>query len=87
MHHPGDVLMIQIRNVPENIYNALLEQARSERRSLAQQAILVLARGLNVEADHRARRREVLRKIREMDKTPYKDLADPVKLIREDRER
>jgi hypothetical protein len=87
MHHAENMPMIQVRNVPENIYNALVEQARSERRSLAQQAILVLARGLNVEADNRARRREVLRKIREMDKTPYKDLTDPVKLIREDRER
>ena len=79
--------MIQVRNVPENIYNALVEQARSERRSLAQQAILVLARGLNVEADQKARRRKVIEAIRASDHTPYVNLPDPVKLIREDRNR
>jgi hypothetical protein len=87
MHHAENMPMIQLRDVPENIYNALVERARDERRSLAQQAILTLARGLNVETDNRARRREVIRKIRAMDKTPYKGLSDPVKLIREDRER
>jgi hypothetical protein len=79
--------MIQVRDVPENIYNALVEQARSERRSLAQQAILVLARGLKVDADPRARRRKVIEAIRASDHTPYLNLPDPVKLIREDRNR
>ena len=81
------MLTIQIPNVPQHIYTALIEQARSARRSLAQQTIVVLARGLNVETDHRARRREVLRKIRQMDHTPYRHLSDPVRLIRQDRER
>jgi hypothetical protein len=78
---------IQIRNVPQHIYTAPVDQARSERRSLAQQTIVVLARGLNVETDHHARRREVFRKIRQLDHTPYRHLSNPARLIRQDRER
>lgn len=79
--------MIQLRDVPENIYDALVEQARSERRSLAQQAILTLARGLQVDIDPMARRRRVIDAIRAGDHTPYVGLPDPAKLIREDRNR
>jgi hypothetical protein len=78
---------IQIRNVPKHIYRALLDQARSDRRSVAQQAILVLAPGLNVKTDHRARRREFSGKSTSWITTPYRHSSDPVRLIRQDRER
>ena len=79
--------MVQVRDVPEHIYRLLLEQAERERRSMAQQVVAVLARGLEVDLDPKARRQQVLREIRAMDKSPYKNLSDPVKLIREDRRR
>jgi hypothetical protein len=79
--------MLQIRNVPEHIYKALLEQSRAERRSLSRQALIVLERGLEAPVDLRARRRDLIRRIRELDKSPYKDLPDAATLIREDRDR
>jgi hypothetical protein len=79
--------LLQVRDVPEHLYRLLVREAQKERRSLAQQAIAVLAKGLNAEADPKARRREVLAKIRQSHPGRGKSLTDPVKLIREDRQR
>jgi len=78
---------VQIRDVPEHIYRLLVEQAQKERRSLAQQAITVLARGLQVETDAKARRRRILQEIKAKSSPQARKLSDPAKLIRADRER
>lgn len=75
---------IQIREVPEHIYDALRERAQRERRSLAQQAIVTLERGLSIE-DHKQRRRELFEEIRR--RGPIKTTLDIVAEIRKDRER
>ena len=76
---------LQIRELPEDVYEALAERARREGRSLAQQAIVELRRLPELEA--RDRRRRVLEALRarrpETDGAP---LEDPVDLIREDRD-
>jgi len=79
--------MLQVRDVPEHIYRRLAELAEKERRSLAQQAVAVLAKGLEVEVDPKARRRKVLEEATRFDLGRGKSLPDFVKLIREDRER
>jgi hypothetical protein len=79
--------LLQVRDVPEHLYRLLVRQAEKERRSIAQQAIAVLAKGLGAEIDNKARRREVLAKIRQSHPWRGKSLSDPVKLIREDRQR
>jgi len=78
---------LQVRDVPDHIYRALAEQAEHERRSLAQQVVAVLARGLDLEIDPKARRNKVLDAAQAGDHTPYGALPDPLKLIREDRKR
>jgi len=79
--------LLQVRDVPEHIYRRLAELAEKERRSLAQQAVAVLAKGLEVEVDPKARRRKVLEEAKRLDLGRGKSLPDFVKLIREDRER
>jgi len=79
--------MIQVRDVPDHIYRLLAEQAERERRSLAQQVVAVLARGLQVEVDAKARRRALLDAIRSVPATDAARLRDPARLIREDRRR
>ncbi len=79
--------LIQVRDVPEHIYRLLAEQAERDRRSLAQQVVAVLARGLNVEMDAKARRRKALEAARTSDRTPAAKLTNPAKLVREDRRR
>jgi hypothetical protein len=79
--------MIQVRDVPSHIYRRLTEQAEREHRSLAQQTLAVLSRGLGVEMDAKARRKKVLEAIAGMDHSQTKKLRSPARLIREDRNR
>lgn len=79
--------LLQVRDVPEHIYRLLAEQAGRERRSLAQQAVAVLARGLQVEVDAKARRRALLEAIRSNPTAQASKLSDPARMIREDRRR
>ena len=78
---------LQVRDVPEHIYRRLAELAEKERRSLAQQTVAVLAKGLDVEVDPKARRRKVLEEAKRLDLGRGKSLPDFVKMIRQDRER
>ena len=55
---------LQIRKLPDSIYQALKNAAERERRSLSQQAIITLAKGLDIPLDFRERRKKVLAKIR-----------------------
>lgn len=79
---------LQVRELPEQIYLKLQEEAKKENRSLAQQAVATLAKGLNIETNPKKRREFLLKKLKE---TPIisneSTLLDPVKLIREDRNR
>ncbi|MGH7247107.1 MAG: hypothetical protein ACREH9_03295, partial [Pseudomonadota bacterium] len=76
-----------VRDVPDHIYRLLVEQAAKERRSLAQQTVAVLARGLQVELDAKARRQAVLQAIQTADPAKSAKLSGPARLIREDRRR
>jgi antitoxin FitA len=76
---------LQIRELPEDVYQALAERARREGRSLAQQALIELRRLPEVEA--RERRKAILARLRDRAlEGRHRDLADPVDLIREDRD-
>jgi len=78
---------LQIRDLPEHLYEILAEKARRNRRSLAQQATIELER--MVEAEARARRLEVVSELREAARVCDKreTTLDPVEAIREDRDR
>ncbi|MEE9447343.1 MAG: hypothetical protein V3V09_05240 [Arenicellales bacterium] len=79
---------LQVRELPENIYRLLQQQAMAEHRSLAQEAIVVLAKGLNSSLTPQARRASLLQKIEAQASNSQKVLSlDPAELIREDRDR
>jgi len=78
---------IQVRDVPENIYQLLTAEAQRERRSLAQQVVAVLARGLQAGTDAKRRRRELLKAIQAQPPLQRTKLGDAARLIREDRKR
>ena len=77
---------LQIRKLPENIYMALKEEAERERRSINQQAIIVLMRGLQ-EPEGLNRRKKVLEEIRQ-EQHLYQQWKhiDTANWIREDRD-
>lgn len=73
---------LQIREMPDELYEALSRRAQQERRSLAQQAVADLLRLAELEA--RDRRIETVERLRNRRST---GVSDPVRLVREDRER
>ena len=79
---------IQVRDLPEQIYNKIKNNAQKEHRSLSQQAIVTLKKGLGIDEDHKERRRILVDQI--MSRRVAFDIAkleNPVNLIREDRDR
>jgi hypothetical protein len=79
---------LQVRDLPDHIYRKLADEAEREHRSLSQQAIAVLARGLGVAMDAKERRRRLFQHMRENPiQWKGKNIPDPVDLIREDRDR
>ena len=80
---------LQIRKLPENIYSVLKQRAEAEHRSIAQEAIVLLAKGLDTSTSPKERRIRLLQKIEEEAELNSGTVAklDPVELIREDRRR
>ena len=80
---------LQVRELPENIYSLLKRRAEAERRSIAQEAIALLAKGLDTSISPKVRRTKLLQKIAEESGLSGETVSklDPVELIREDRER
>ncbi len=78
---------LQVRELPENIYYSLQKQAKEEHRSLAQEAVVVLAKGLNLSISGRERREKLLRTIESNQVDRSITEIEPVDLLREDRDR
>lgn len=78
---------LQIRNLPEDVYEILALRARREQRSLAQQAVADLRRLPELEA--KEGRLQVLARIRKEFgmKVPTQAYSPPEDLIRQDRAR
>ena len=80
---------LQIRKLPENIYFLLHQRAEAEHRSIAQEAIVLLAKGLDTSIAPKERRTKLLQRIVEETEINSGTTAklDPVELVREDRRR
>ncbi len=79
---------LQVRELPDNIYHLLQKRARAEHRSLAQEAVSILAKGLGTSICHKARREQLLQEITAQYSAHQRAIQlDPVDLIREDRQR
>jgi plasmid stability protein len=78
---------LQVRELPDNIYHLLQKRAQAENRSLAQEAIFLLAKGLNTSTSNKSRRAGLLQEIEKKSVPETLKQFDPVVLIREDRDR
>lgn len=78
---------LQIRDLPEHLYEILAEKARRNRRSLAQQATIELER--MVEAEARTRRLDTVSTLRARVESngAHKTKLVPAEVVREDRDR
>jgi hypothetical protein len=77
---------LQIRDLPEDVYQAVAEAARIERRSLSQQAIIELRRALGLTAAAQ-RTAQALTALRESGRRLPEGAQPPEDLLREDRDR
>ncbi len=79
---------LQIRDLPDYIYNRLKEDARRERRSLSQQTAYILGKGLNLGLSNQQKRIKVLKSLEMLaEQTNSLDLSDPLLMIKADRKR
>jgi len=79
--------LLQVRDFPKDIYDEISFEARRQNRTIAQQTIILIKKGLGEDISNQERRRQVIIDIIGR-KTPLKaKKIDFVKLIREDRAR
>ena len=79
--------LLQVRDFPAELYDAISQVAHAENRSIPQQTIVLLKTALGVTQDRKARRQAVLREIDSYDINNADSFPDPAKLTREDRDR
>ena len=79
---------LQIRDLPDPIYRLLVERAREDRRTLAQEATVLLSEALVVSEPPKNRRGKILAELsRGRRRINFARMSTPEQLIREDRDR
>ena len=79
--------LLQVRDVPEDLYEMLSKIAEQDNRSITQETIVLLKKALNYKENRIARRKRILSEIRDDIIKDSDKFPDPAVLIREDRER
>ena len=79
--------LLQVRDFPADIYEEISFEARRENRTIAQQTIVLIKKGLGEEISNKERRLRILEEIKSWDIPDEVKAIDHVKWIREDRER
>jgi hypothetical protein len=79
--------LLQVRDCPEDIYKKISHYARIQNRTIAQQEIVVLEKGLGQEVSNIERRKTLLERINNRSISKKAMEIDDVVLIREDRNR
>jgi hypothetical protein len=79
--------LLQVRDVPKELYEKLSQVAEAEHRSIAQQTVVLLKKALDFKEERVARRKRVLEEIKKKRLPNVDTFPDPVDLVREDRER
>jgi plasmid stability protein len=79
---------LQIRDLPASIHRQLVERAKKERRTIAQQATVLLSEALASSPSPKERRHAVLEELsRTRKRFDFTRITPPEDLIREDRNR
>jgi hypothetical protein len=79
--------LLQVRDCPDDIYQRITRVARREKRTIAQQVLVLLETGLGQESSNLDRRSQVLEWIHGRTVSPEAQALDAAALVREDRDR
>lgn len=78
---------MQVRDLPEDLYEKLARTAEADNRSIAQETIVLLRKALNLKEERGLRRKKLFEEIQK-NSVPHADqFPSAADLIREDRER
>jgi antitoxin FitA len=83
----GNMPLLQVRDFPADIYEEISFEAKRQNRTIAQQTIVLIKKGLGEEISLKEQRRRLLERINSRDIPEIVKAIDPVKFIREDRDR
>lgn len=78
---------LQVRDLPEVVYEALKQSAERDNRSIAQQTITLLEESLGLRKPSAQSYREFISHIQKHPIADASDFRNPVDLVREDRDR
>jgi hypothetical protein len=87
MQRGGYMPLLQVRDCPEDIYKKVTLAAKRKNRTIGQQIIALLEKGLGQEQPNIERRKQVLERIKARKIAEEIKRIDAVALIREDRDR
>ncbi len=79
--------LLQVRDFPADIYEEISFEAKRENRTIAQQTIVLIKKGLGEEISLKEKRQLLIEEIMKRDVPEAAKAIDNVKLIREDRDR
>ena len=79
--------LLQVRDFPADVYEDITFEARRQNRTIAQQTVVLIKKGLGSEISNRERRRIAVERTKEWNVPAGAQALDHVKLIREDRNR
>ena len=79
--------LLQVRDVPEDLYEKLTQTAAADNRSISQETIVLLRKALNLKEERISRRKKLLEDIRNNKIINVDNFPSAAELIREDRER
>lgn len=79
--------LLQVRDMPEDLYERLSQIAEQDNRSITQETIVLLKKALNYKESRISRRKRILKEIRNDIIVDSNKFPDPAVLLREDRER
>jgi hypothetical protein len=87
MQLEGRMPLLQVRDFPADIYEEIKYKANEQNRTIAQQTIVLIKKGLGEEVSNKERRRLLFEEIKKNDIPEEAKAIDVAKWIREDRNR
>jgi plasmid stability protein len=83
----GNMAVLQVRDIPDDVYLEINNRAKREQRSITQEAIVLLKQALNQSQKNIDNRLQYLDKLSDLNITLPLNAISPLEIIREDRNR
>jgi len=77
--------LLQVRDFPQDVYEGITFEARRQNRTIAQQTIVLIKKGLQEEISNRERRRMAIERTFSRNVPSSAKSMDYLRLVREDR--